>query len=37
MASNFKKETFREDYTYSNSDAAIKRFPFPFPEDQYMY
>ncbi len=37
MALNFKKETFREDYTYSNSDAAIKRFPFPFPEDQYMY
>lgn len=30
-------ETFRNDYTYSNSDDAILRFPFPFPEDNYMY
>jgi dimethylamine monooxygenase subunit A len=37
MALAFKQETFRGDYTYSNSPAAIKRFPFPFPEDRYMY
>lgn len=30
-------ETFRGDYTYRNSDKAILRFPFPFPEDRYMY
>ncbi len=30
-------ETFRGDYTYTNSDEAILRFPFPFPEDIYMY
>ncbi len=33
----FKDETFRGDYTFSNSAAAIKRFPFPFIEDKYMY
>jgi hypothetical protein len=33
----FKKETFRDDYTYRNSPDAIKRFPFPFSEDRYMY
>lgn len=37
MALNFKQESFRDDYTYKNSAEAIKRFPFPFPEDQYMY
>ncbi len=37
MSLAFKKETFRDDYTYSNSPEAIKRFPFPFPEDSYMY
>lgn len=37
MALAFKKETFRDDYTYSNSPREIKRFPFPFAEDQYMY
>lgn len=37
MSLAFKKETFRDDYTYRNSVQAIKRFPFPFPEDQYMY
>lgn len=37
MALNFKQETFRDDYTYKNSEEAIKRFPFPFAEDQYMY
>ncbi|AOF80482.1 hypothetical protein BSY238_2321 [Methyloversatilis sp. RAC08] len=30
-------ETFRDDYTYRNSPAAIRRFPFPFHQDQYMY
>ncbi len=33
----FKKETFRDDYSFSNSPEAIRRFPFPFPEDVYMY
>lgn len=33
----FKQETYRDDYTFSNSPAAIKRFPFPFHEDKYMY
>ena len=37
MALAFKQETFRDDYTYSNSPREIKRFPFPFAEDQYMY
>lgn len=37
MSLAFKKETFRDDYTYKNSVEAIKRFPFPFPEDVYMY
>lgn len=37
MALAFKEETFREDYRYSNSPYGIKRFPFPFAEDQYMY
>jgi hypothetical protein len=30
-------ETFRDDFSVRNSDAAILRFPFPFPEDNYMY
>lgn len=30
-------QTFRDDFTYSNSVEAIKRFPFPFPEDDYRY
>jgi hypothetical protein len=30
-------ETFRGDFSMRNSDAAILRFPFPFPEDSYMY
>jgi dimethylamine monooxygenase subunit A len=37
MSLAFKKETFRDDYTYRNSPQAIKRFPFPFAEDSYMY
>jgi hypothetical protein len=31
------EETFRDAYTFRNSDEAIMRFPFPFPEDRYMY
>src|ERR1700712_2608055 len=30
-------ETFRNDFSVRNSDEAILRFPFPFPEDKYMY
>lgn len=30
-------EVFRDGFNYSNSDQAILRFPFPFPEDNYMY
>jgi hypothetical protein len=37
VAIEFKTETFRDDFTYSNSDVAIRRFPFPFPEDRYIY
>lgn len=33
----FKKETFRDDFTFRNSPANIKHFPFPFHEDKYMY
>jgi hypothetical protein len=28
---------FRGTYSFRNSDAAILRFPFPFPADQFMY
>jgi hypothetical protein len=37
MSLDFNVETFRNDYTFKNSEKAIKRFPFPFPEDSYMY
>jgi hypothetical protein len=37
MSLDFNVETFRNDFTFKNSDKAIKRFPFPFPEDSYMY
>lgn len=30
-------ESYRDDFTYHNSAQAISRFPFPFPEDNYMY
>ena len=33
----FHAETFRGDFTFWNSAEAIKRFPFPFAEDKYMY
>ena len=37
MGKEFNDETFRGDFTFRNSKAAIARFPFPFPEDSYMY
>jgi dimethylamine monooxygenase subunit A len=37
MNITFRKETFRDDYTFRNSPEAIHRFPFPFHEDKYMY
>ncbi|MBU2944711.1 DUF3445 domain-containing protein [Shimia thalassica] len=37
MTMQFNEETFRGDYTYFNSPAAIRRFPFPFDQDAYMY
>lgn len=37
MAIAFRDETFRDDFTFSNSVAAIRRFPFPFDRDTYDY
>src|SRR6185436_16950347 len=37
MNIEFKQESFRDDFRYRNSPAAIRRFPFPFAEDSYMY
>lgn len=38
MSAVFKPhETFREGFVYSNSPHAIRRFPLPFAEDDYMY
>ena len=36
MTIQFNEETFRDDYSFFNSDWAIKRFPFPFHEDSNM-
>ncbi|HZF15418.1 MAG TPA: DUF3445 domain-containing protein [Steroidobacteraceae bacterium] len=30
-------ETFRDEFRFANSTHAIRRFPFPFAEDEYMY
>jgi hypothetical protein len=30
-------QSFRNDFTFTNSREAIHRFPFPFPEDEYRY
>ena len=30
-------ETYRGDFSYANSAAAIARFPFPFSQDAYVY
>lgn len=32
-----KTQTFRDDFTFSNSSEAIRRFPFPLIEDEYRY
>lgn len=32
-----RNERFRDEYHYANSDAAIRRFPFPFADDAYRY
>ena len=37
MGLDFNQETFRNDFTFRNSPKAIRRFPFPFHEDGYMY
>ena len=37
MGFEFNTETFRDDFTFRNSPRAIKRFPFPFDRDDYMY
>lgn len=37
MEATFKTETFRDDFTFHNSERAIRRFPFPFDRDSYMY
>ena len=38
MSAVFKpSETFRGDFSFRNSPQAIRRFPLPFPEDEYMY
>lgn len=30
-------ETYRDGFTFRNTPKAIRRFPLPFPEDEYMY
>ncbi|MDE1169114.1 MAG: DUF3445 domain-containing protein [Pseudomonas sp.] len=38
MSLTFKpQESYRDGFTFANSAAAIQRFPFPFPQDEYMY
>ncbi len=37
MGLEFNTETFRNDFTFKNSPRAIRRFPFPFDRDDYMY
>ncbi|TIL80257.1 MAG: DUF3445 domain-containing protein, partial [Mesorhizobium sp.] len=37
MGITFRNETFRNDFTFRNSPEHIRRFPFPFHEDSYMY
>ena len=37
MTIQFNDETFYDDFTFRNSERAIRRFPFPFHEDSYMY
>jgi hypothetical protein len=37
MSIAFKTETFRDDFSFANSPETVRRFPFPFHEDKYMY
>lgn len=37
MGIEFQPGTFRGDFSFRNSPAAIRRFPFPFEQDGYMY
>lgn len=37
MTIKFRQETFRDDFTFRNSPENIRRFPFPFDRDAYMY
>lgn len=37
MPATFKQETFRDDYSFRNSPEAVRRFPFPFADDSYLY
>jgi hypothetical protein len=37
MTLDFHTETFRDDFSFYNSPEAIRRFPFPFDRDEYMY
>jgi hypothetical protein len=37
MSTAFKLETFRDDFSFRNSAAAVRRFPFPFADDRYLY
>ena len=37
MSIAFKTETFRNDFSFANSPETVRRFPFPFHEDKYMY
>lgn len=29
--------SYRDDFSFRNSPSAIRRFPFPFIEDSYLY
>lgn len=33
----FRDETFRDDFTFRNSPETVRRAPFPFDKDDYMY
>lgn len=37
MSIKFNDETYRDDFTFRNSKDAVRRYPFPFHEDSYMY
>lgn len=37
MGIAFRSETFRDDFTFANSPETVRRFPFPFDKDAYMY